>query len=64
MADIDEPKITINGKVLNDAQAMVIRVAINSFKIDLQSNGLGDDEHGKIMTKLYLERIKEIGGYI
>ncbi len=55
-----EPKITINGKSLTEAQAMTIRVAVNSFSIDLQSNGLGDDEHGKAMTKLYLERIKEI----
>lgn len=55
-----EPKIVINGKFLSDAQAMTVRVAVNSFSIDLQSNGLGDDEHGKAMTKLYVERIQEI----
>ena len=60
----EEPIITINGIVCTDAMAATIRVAINNFSIDLTNNGLGDDDHGKEMTSLYLERIKEINSLI
>lgn len=59
-----EPKITVGNIVLSEAQSMTIRVAINSFAMDLRHDGLGDDAHGKKMTKLYLERIKEINAII
>ena len=55
-----EPKIIINEIVLNDAQSMTIRVALNNFSLDLTSDGLGEDDHGKQMTKLYLKRISEV----
>jgi hypothetical protein len=55
-----EPTITINGKVLTSTQAMTIRVAIENFASDLRADGLGNDEHGRTMTKLYLTRIDEI----
>lgn len=60
----EEPKITVNNIVLNDAHSMTIRAAINSFALDLRHDGLGDDAHGKRMTELYLERIKEINAII
>lgn len=56
----DYAEITINGKPLTKAQSMTVHVAIQSFSIDLQRTGLGDDEHGKAMTAAYLERISEI----
>jgi hypothetical protein len=55
-----EPKITINGRELTEAQAMTLRVALNSFLSDLAAEGLGDDEHGKRMTEAYLQRGSEI----
>jgi len=48
-----EPKIIINGCQLTPAQAMTVRVALGSFAIDLQGDGLGTDEHGKAMTAAY-----------
>lgn len=39
---------------------MTVRVAIGAFAMDLQADGLGDDEHGKFMTRAYLDRINEI----
>lgn len=57
---MDEPIITINGVLLTSAQAMIMRVALQSFGSDLIDNGLGDDETGKEMTKNYLSRIGEI----
>ncbi len=55
-----EAKVTINGKELTQGQVMTLRVACNSFSSDLAENSLGDDDHGKTMTKLYKERLKEL----
>jgi len=55
-----EPSIEVNGVALTTAQAMTVRVAIESFASDLQGGGLGDDEHGKAMTAAYRARIDEI----
>jgi hypothetical protein len=60
---MSEPAITINGHTLTSAQAMTVRVAIESFAVDLQA-GLGDDEHGRTMTAAYKDRIREIRGLI
>ena len=59
-----EPLITINGRLLYDAQSMTIRVALEHFASDLRENGLGEDEHGRTMTRGYLERIDEIRNLI
>ncbi len=60
-----EPHITINGEALNVAQAMAVRVAIESFASSLQEeNSLGDDEHGRTMVKGYRQRIDEIRTYM
>ena len=55
-----EALITINGSALTPGQAMTIRVAIETFAIDLADNGLGDDPHGQAMTSGYLKAIQEI----
>ena len=56
---MEEPIITINGVQLTTAESMTMRVAIGSFLISIQS-GLGDDEHGRIMTEGYTRCCNEI----
>jgi hypothetical protein len=55
-----EPKITINGVELTVGQSMTVRVAIAALIINIQSDGLGDDEHGKIMATAYIDRAREV----
>lgn len=55
-----EPDIEINGWQCTPAMAMTIRVALNSFAMELEANGLGDDEHGKAMKAGYLARAREV----
>jgi hypothetical protein len=55
-----ETKITINGKLLTDDQAMTLRVAVANFYTDLQVNGIGEGEVGKTMALNYLDRLNEI----
>lgn len=56
----NEPEIIINGENVGAGCAATIRVAIECFATDLHDNGLGEDEHGKIMTMNYLNRINDI----
>ena len=51
--------IMINGVELTTAQIMTIHVALQGFATHLtyQEFPLGDDEHGKIMTRNYLANI-------
>lgn len=60
MALSPEPRITINGMPLSEAQAMTVRVAVGSLWDSLLANGLGDDEMGKSIASGYMERSKEI----
>lgn len=60
---IMEPEIVINGHRLLSAQAMTIRVAIETFAVAL-GEGLGDDNHGRSLSKLYMKRIEEIRRYM
>ena len=57
-----EADVTINGKPLNFAQVMTLRIAISGFitRLHDEVNALGDDDHGKAMRKSYLERAREI----
>jgi len=61
---MDEPIIVINGHRLHTGQAMTVRVALQTFAIDLQRDGLGDDEHGRRMTQHYLAAIEAINSMI
>lgn len=47
-----EPEITVNGVALSFAQAMTMRVALQSFLFSLEE-GLGEDEHGRKMSANY-----------
>lgn len=56
-----EPDIVINGTRLTSAQAMTIRVALESFAMDMsRSHALGTDKHGIYMREAYLQRVAEI----
>jgi hypothetical protein len=55
-----EPKIVINNIPLTNAQAMTVRVALETFLLSLVQDGLGDDEHGRAMSEGYKDRIREI----
>lgn len=59
-----EPKITINGRELTEAQAMTVRVAVQSYAMSLSSEGLGEDETGKAIAKSYLARITEVNRFM
>lgn len=57
----DEPKITINGHELTEAQAMTVRVAVNSFLVEMSNPGaLGHDDQGRAIANGYRKRAKEI----
>jgi len=45
---------------LNRGQVMTLRVALESFWMDLCMNGLGDDKHGQAMVEAYKARIAEL----
>jgi hypothetical protein len=51
-----EPIVTINGTALTVGQAMTVRVAIENMAMNLK-DGLGEDEHGRFMTRAYRENI-------
>lgn len=58
-----ESIITVNGTTLTEAQSMTVRVAVQNFA-SLCQEGLGDDEHGKAMTRGYLKAIREINALL
>ena len=55
-----ESKITINGVSLTPGQVTTIRFGLGDFARKLERDGLGDDDHGRNMTHLYLRRVHEI----
>jgi len=58
---MSEPTIIVGNTMLSEGQSMAVRVALNSFLIEMQEpDALGDDEHGKAMAGLYRDRILEI----
>lgn len=57
----DEARITINGQALSAAQAMTLRVALQSFATEMEDdNALGTDQIGRDITQGYRARIHEI----
>lgn len=59
-----EPQIIINGYELSNSESMTVRAAIEGFSEDLKENGLGEDEHGIRMARLYLKNIEAIRIFI
>lgn len=60
---MSEPRITVNGHLLSDGQAMTVRVALEDLAGDIMQDGLGEDLHGTHMTASYLSSIEEIRGF-
>jgi hypothetical protein len=61
MTTFNEPEIIINGMRLSSAQAMAVRVAVTSYHGEMSDPvALGDDDHGRAMTKAYRERLSEV----
>ncbi|WP_426575638.1 hypothetical protein ACP179_01980 (plasmid) [Xenorhabdus stockiae] len=55
-----EPTIVINGIYLDGAQVMAIRAAVTNYLSYLREDRLGDDEHGKKISELYRDRLREV----
>lgn len=62
--ELVEPDIEINGISLSFAQSMTVRVALQSFGMSLQENGLGTDLAGIQISQNYLRAIKQINEII
>ena len=60
MIEFYEPSITIDGATISRACAGTIRVALSTMATQLSEEGLGNDEHGKFMTRAYLQNIRTI----
>jgi len=56
----EEANIIINGKTLDSRDSMTLRVALESFAMSLCSDDIGDDEHGQVMKKLYMQSVERI----
>lgn len=54
-----ESSVVINGQQLISGQVMTLRVALESFALQME-DGLGDDPAGVAMTEEYQERLKQI----
>lgn len=62
MDGTDEPIIIINGVKLTPGEAMTVRVALETWAMELQNDPgcLGVDEHGRRMVAGYLSAIRDI----
>ena len=58
---MSEPHIIINGIPLTEGQAMAVRVAVTSFRSEMQMPGaLGNDEHGIAMAAGYSMALRSV----
>jgi hypothetical protein len=65
MSTWQEPAIVINGTLLTAAQAMTVRVAIQSFATELaETDALGADETGREIASAYRDAIGVINRLI
>ena len=55
-----EPEITINGRRLTTAEAMTVRVALETLAFSVADDGLGEDETGRAIAAGYLRAIESI----
>ena len=56
-----EAHITINGRVLNEAQSLAVRVACCHLQAQMTEDGaLGGDETGKEIARAYRDRMSEV----
>ena len=55
-----EAEITIGGITLSFAEAMTLRAAVESYRMEMLSDGLGVDKHGKLISESYAKNCKSI----
>lgn len=64
----NRPAVSINGEYITHGEVEALRVAVTSFLSEMSDPMvLGDDEHGRFMTKHYrqsMERILKLMGVI
>ena len=58
--ELNEAEITIGDVRLSQAEAMTVRVALSSFIMRMAEEGLGNEAHGKEMTRLYLQHSRRV----
>jgi hypothetical protein len=68
MRNEDRPAVSINGEYITHGEVESLRVAVTNFHSEMSDPlALGDDEHGRFMTKHYfrnMERILRLMGVI
>jgi hypothetical protein len=57
---VKEADIVINGINLSEGQAMTLRVACHDFYSRMSTDGLGEDDMGKVMADAYLRQAASI----
>ena len=57
---MSEPRITINGTELTEAQTMAVRVSCGKHAEQLLMNAIGEDDPAHGSRAFYLERLAEI----
>lgn len=55
-----EADIIIEGRKLSFAESMTVRVALTNYILTMDTEGLGDDEHGKCMARGYSSNGKTV----
>jgi hypothetical protein len=60
MNDFKEAKITINGLECTPAEAMTIRVALSSFMMFIDHEGLGEDDAGRAIAEGYKRAVSSV----
>jgi hypothetical protein len=58
---VSEPRITVNGTELTEAQALAVRLALGAFQVALmRPDSLGEDDIGRTTAADYMQSIVEI----
>lgn len=55
-----EANIVVEGTVLTQAQALVLRIALDAFRERMSTEGLGEDDVGRSLARAYVERAAEV----
>lgn len=57
---MSEPPVAVNGRMLTEAQATCVRVAIESMLKALDGGPFAEDRYGREMSDLYCRRLREV----
>jgi hypothetical protein len=59
-----EPRITINGVLLTEAQAATVSLALGHLWRHIERKGLGDDEQGQRLSALMSAHLESLANLI